>query len=307
MEVIIIFFLLILAVARLLARFLITIKREFKQQKDKQSYAQNQKSQDKQHKEHIRKIKPDERDREHSTSEVNTNTFGNRMTPYVQHIFYFGNHLRLCSRLFFDIESPNDQKLTLYDERKEPIETDTIDGLRKIQSKAFIPLNHFIIYQHWGDGESDDGVPYRLYTALEKSKAENIAKILKCGQVKNFIFICTMFMPGAIRTFTDIMLEGTPHYLDMLGFFWGLSGDDMTDEVENAYDIADAANRLKIKRLSILTAEFDSGCENRLAEGLRGNSTLRRFGVFRNDERNEFPRFPTPIIDAAIRMDKIDS
>jgi hypothetical protein len=77
-----------------------------------------------------------------------------------------------------------------------------------------------------------------------------------------------------------------------------LSGDDITDEPENVDDIAYVANKLNIKRLSILTGAFNEECHDRLAENLKENKSLQYFCVFENDDSEQWPCFPTPKIDA---------
>ncbi len=205
-----------------------------------------------------------------------------------------------CRQPFFDISSPHDQKLTTYDSPIESYyEVDQIEVFEQLQSDKYSPGNEFIIYQQWGPTREDGGRPYFW---LDIPTAERLASGISKGFTKNLILVCTMFEPGSIQRFTNVLISnnslGAPPSLDLLGLFWYFSGDDITDEPENVDDIAYVANKLNIKRLSILTRDFNDECHDRLAENLKENKSLQYFSVFENDDSEQWPRFPTPKIDA---------
>lgn len=208
-----------------------------------------------------------------------------------------------CDKPFFDRTSLNDIKLTTYNDKKlNPVEVDKKSFLELTQTEHFNPWNEFIIYQHWGqDTESTDGIPCRLYKALDKYEADDIAKIIKGGPTRKIILVCTGFMRGSIRQFAETLSADSPHHLEMLGLFWYFSGDDITDEKEDPYDVAYAVNQLKVKRLSILTAEFNKEVEESLAEGISDNKDIKYVGIFQKEETFKWPKFETPNIDAIVQ------
>lgn len=167
-----------------------------------------------------------------------------------------------------------------------------------MQSDKYSPGNEFIIYQQWGPTRADGG---RSYLWLDIPTAERLAEGISKGFTKNLILVCTMFEPGSIQRFADVLVgsnSSASPSLDLLGLFWYFSGDDITDEPENVDDIAYAVNKLNIKRLSILTRVFNDECHGRLAENLKENKSLQYFSVFENDDSEQWPPFPTPEIDA---------
>jgi hypothetical protein len=218
-----------------------------------------------------------------------------------------GNEKPLCRRPWFDPQSFSDQKLTTYRENQQPLEVDSMDSLKITQIDSFSPWNRFVVYQQWGDEALHGG---RYYHWLDKKTAGLVAKTINGGPTKNIIFLCTMFEPGAIRYFADILLNGSSRNeqapIDMLGLFWCFNGASVTDEPENVEDIAYTIDRMQLKRLSILTGHFDNEFENALADRLldKNNTSLEHFGVFQKDDSYQWPRFPTPRMDAMVGMNR---
>ncbi len=210
-----------------------------------------------------------------------------------------------CRQPFFDVSSPHSQKLTTYDSPIESYyEVDQIEVFKQLQSDKYSLGNEFIIFQQWGPTREDGSRPYFW---LDIPTAERLAKGVSKGFTKNLILVCTMFEPGAIRRFTDVLIGSNSlasPSLDLLGLFWYFSGDDITDEPENAEDIAYAVNRLNIRRLSILSGAYDQACHDRLVESLRDNKSLQYFSVFENDDNGQWPRFSTPEIDTIINANR---
>lgn len=204
-----------------------------------------------------------------------------------------------CDKPWFDPNSPHDQKITTYGSNQCPIETDTFEGLRIAQIQGFSPCNDFQLFQHWGDWQKmDDGSRVRPYYALTAERALRAAEIIKGGPARRLILLVTMFMKGALRAFADAM---GPGQLEMMGFFWYFSGDDITDEAENAPDIMYAAKTLDLRRISILTGAFDKTVEKALAEGIMDCPSLEVLEVYRKDGPDyTWPRYQTPLIDAAL-------
>ncbi|XGV96017.1 MAG: hypothetical protein ACAF41_25180 [Leptolyngbya sp. BL-A-14] len=206
---------------------------------------------------------------------------------------------------WFDPRSPHDLKVTTYLEPQDPIEVDTIEHLRLSQSDIYSPRNQFIVYQQWGERLPDGGRPF---LALTVPAATAVAEIIRGGPTRNLILICTTFMPGAIRAFADTLTQNeAPHnapQLEFLGIFWYFSGDDITDEPEHSADVAYAANRLRLKRLSILTGAFNSECEDRLVAGLQQNTALEYFGVFHKTEQYTWQQIPTPKVDELVSANR---
>jgi hypothetical protein len=212
----------------------------------------------------------------------------------------------ICARQpWFDPSSPYDLKVTTYSEPQDPIEVDTIENLRLSQSNLYAPRNQFIVYQQWGERLPEGGRPY---LALTVPAAVAVAEILRGGSTRNLILLCTTFMPGAIRAFVDTLIQNeapdSAPQLEFLGFFWYFSGDDITDEPEHSADVAYAANRLRLKRLTVLTGAFNSECEDLLVAGLQQNTTLEYFGVFHKTEQYTWEQIPTPQVDALVSANR---
>lgn len=212
----------------------------------------------------------------------------------------------ICARQpWFDPSSPYDLKVTTYSEPQDPIEVDTIENLRLSQSNLCAPRNQFIVYQQWGERLPEGGRPY---LALTVPAAVAVAEILRGGSTRNLILLCTTFMPGAIRAFVDTLIQNeapdSAPQLEFLGFFWYFSGDDITDEPEHSADVAYAANRLRLKRLTVLTGAFNSECEDLLVAGLQQNTTLEYFGVFHKTEQYTWEQIPTPQVDALVSANR---
>lgn len=205
-----------------------------------------------------------------------------------------------CDKPWFDPNSSHDQKVTTYGSGQCPIETDSFEGLSTAQFQGFSPCNDFQLFQHWGDWETmEDGSNARPYYALTIERALRAAEIIRGGPARRLILMVTMFMSGAIRSFADAI---GPGQLEMMGFFWYFSGDDITDEAENAPDIMYAARTLGLKRVSILTGAFDRTSEKALAEGVLDCLLLEVLEVYGKDGPNyTWPRYPTPLIDVALR------
>jgi len=79
-----------------------------------------------------------------------------------------------------------------------------------------------------------------------------------------------------------------------------LSGDDLTDTPEVATEVAEAASKLGLRRLAIMTGAWNADCERRLAEGLRGARSLECAGVFHKDDEKTWPLIDTPLVRAAV-------
>lgn len=206
--------------------------------------------------------------------------------------------LGLCQKPWFDPGSEADQKLLLSPKPLVPLEVDTFEGLLRVLQPDLSPTNAAVVYQNWGDSVvAPDGSSARPFKWLSKERASEVGRALKGGPVRTFVFIVTMFGPGALRAFADAL---GPGQLSMLGLFWYLSGDDVTDEEENAADIGYAATTLGVERLSVLTGAFDGGCDERLAAALAGASRLRRCRVFRKDEGNTWPAMAAPKVAAVV-------
>ncbi len=200
----------------------------------------------------------------------------------------------------------NDQKLTTYDDIQKPVEVDSIEYFKLSQSSEFAEYNNFLIYQHQSPLEESDGEMVRYFRWLDKQTAETLANTIKGGPTKKIIMICTMFESGAIKHFADTLLYNSQKNkikssLDMLGLFWYLSMDDITDVADYPKEIAYAVNNLEIKRISILTGEFNDQIENQLVEELKDNNTLEKFMVFQKDDKQEWPIIPTPKIDSLLK------
>ncbi len=216
-----------------------------------------------------------------------------------------GDFRLFCSKPWFNKKSVHDLKVVACDEKQTVVEVDTLEYLELTQHEpAFEKLNNFIIFQHWGpDRYADDGTPCRLYQTLTKPAAKAVAKILKGGPTKRFIFLCAGFTSGSIRLFADTL---GPGQLDMLGLFWYFCGDDITDDLQDSDDVAYAVNHLNLKRISILTGEFNSECEDRLAKGLKDNKTIQYFEIFGKDDKHKYPRFDTPKLDKIMIANRIN-
>lgn len=212
----------------------------------------------------------------------------------------------ICARSpWFDPRSPHDLKVTTYSEPQDPVEVDTIENLRLSQSNLYSPRNQFVVYQQWAERLPEGG---RHYLALTVPAAAAVAEIIRGGATRNLILLCTTFMPGAIRCFVDALTQNeapdSAPQLEFLGLFWYFSGDDITDEPEHSADVAYAANRLRLKRLSVLTGAFNNGCEDLLVSGLQQNTTLEHFGVFHKTEQYTWGQIPTPRVDALVSVNR---
>lgn len=143
---------------------------------------------------------------------------------------------------------------------------DSIKSLRVILSNSVELSDKIVLYQHWGsDIKSKEGIQCRVYSWLDKKTSKKIARIIKKSSIKNIILFFSAIESGSIRVFTDTL---NSHQLDMLGLFWSLSGDNITDSKESISDIVYAVDRLSVKRLSILTGDFDNDCEMKFTEKL---------------------------------------
>lgn len=206
---------------------------------------------------------------------------------------------------WFNPNSPYDQKVTTYLEPQNPVEVDTPNALRFVQSEEFYPRNQFVVYQQWGEEIPDVGRP--LYW-FDLKAATTVAEIIKGGPTRKLILICTTFQPGSIRRFAEEMVQdqskNNGNQLEFLGFFWYFSGDDITDDSDYAAEIAFATNCLSLKRLSILTGAFNNECEDRLFEGLQQNTSLQHFGVFYKSEEYTWQQIPTPKIDELVNNNR---
>ncbi len=211
----------------------------------------------------------------------------------------------LCRKPWFDPRSQADQKVTTYDEPQDPLEVDTLEALKAVQEPRFSPRNRFIVYQQWGAVEPDGSRPYFW---LDKPAAQAVAQAIAGGPARSLILLCTTFQKGAIRQFSDTLSTqkgaGEREPLEMLGFFWYFSGDTIDDEPESADEIAYAANRLNLSRLSLLTGTFSPEIEDRLLRGLKDNVRLKRFGAFGKDESYTWPAFAAPRLEAFVAANR---
>jgi hypothetical protein len=204
-----------------------------------------------------------------------------------------------CAKPWFDPESPHDLKLVFRRRPAWPLEVDCLPGLEAIRGPEYVDASRFVVFQNWGEWTTvGDGSQARPYMALTVEKAEQVGRLVAGGRTRELVLIVTMFMRGALRRLADVV---GPRQLERLGCFWFLSGDDMTDESENADDVAYAVQRLGLTHLSILTGAFDKGCEDRMVEGLRGNRTLKLLKVFRKDDAHTWPEVPLPRMDNVLR------
>ena len=201
-------------------------------------------------------------------------------------------------RPFFDFRSAADQRLTTY-EGMLPLEVDTPEGLARTQDHPFATGADFVVYQNWGPIIRDpQGRPGRTFLWLAEERARELAEHLRGGPTTKLWLVVTMFGPGALRAFADAL---GPGQLEMLGLLWYFSGDDFTDEVENAADVAYLTRTLGLRRLSILTAAWSDACEHRLADALEGYEDLEALGVHEKDDGATWPRIATPRLQALCR------
>lgn len=201
----------------------------------------------------------------------------------------------LCRQPFFDASSTDDQRLTTYAETQKPLETDLTKFLRFIADPRFAPLNEAVAFQQWGP-ETPDGTGgvHRPYFWLDRGTAGTLAEALAESPVRRLILIFTMFEPGALLALaTGLSASRAAPALDMLGLWWALCGDDMTDDPGIAREVAQAAAALGVERLSLLTRAFDGRVEAALAEGFAAAPRLRTVRVFRRDDENRWPAFDT--------------
>jgi hypothetical protein len=205
--------------------------------------------------------------------------------------------LEMCQQFWFNPHSAHDQKLTLHHDNKRPVEVDSLEVLRLAQVEpSFHELNEFVVYQHWGPEVANlNGTTSRLFKGLEDFESEELGKILNGGPTRRLVIVATTFSPNSIRRLAEVLL---PDQLETLGLCWFFSGDSILDRPQDRQDIIFAANRLNIKRLSILTGEFDVECEEILASGLKDNKMLEAVGIFGKDDNQTWPRYPTPRLDA---------
>ena len=213
--------------------------------------------------------------------------------------------LQLCRKPWFNPESPADWKVTANQEPKPFAEVDSPANLLKAQGAEFTPYNRFVIYQQWGP-VPDDGS--RAYFWLSRQAAQELAEIVASGPAQELILVCTTFEPGAIRAFADALAaRRKPEngvVLDTLGLFWYFSGDTAEDSPEILDEAAYAADKLGLNRLSILSGGFPPDAQQRLAAGLKGNTTLKWFGAFSRDEAMTWPDYPMPQIQALISANR---
>jgi len=216
----------------------------------------------------------------------------------------------LCLSPFFDVNAPNDQRLTTYPEPLKPLETDTPKFLKLIAATQFHPINRAIAYQNWGaDVQDASGQMSRPYKWFDRAAADQLSDALAGSMVRQLFLIFTMFEPGALLYFANKLRDkrnaarptsgqgpkpkvGAP-LLDMLGLWWAFSGDDMTDEASIPGEVAKAASILGLERLSLLTREFNGAIESALAEGFKSAPRLKTIRVFRRDDENSWPEIST--------------
>lgn len=213
--------------------------------------------------------------------------------------------VQICRKPWFNPQSASDWKLTGYQEPKPFAEADSPVNLSKLMGAEFEPYNRFVIYQQWGP-EAADGS--RAYFWLNKQSAEELARTIASGHVQSLMLVCTTFEPGALRAFADALAaqrkpDGGPA-LEMLGLAWYFSGDTAEDSPEALDDAAYAANKLGLSRLSLLSGAFPPDAEQRLANGLKGNTTLKWFGAFVRDEAMSWPAFPLPQMEALVSANR---
>lgn len=199
-------------------------------------------------------------------------------------------------RPFFDPSSAADKRLATYGDRCPiPLEVDTPEGFARTQQPPFAAGADFVVYQNWGPTtRGSDGRLGRPFMWLAEERARDLGAALRDGPTTKLWLVVTMFGPGALRAFADAV---GPGQLEMLGLLWYFSGDDFTDEAENAADVAYLARTLGLSRLAILTAAWDAGCEARLAKALEGQDTLEVLRVFEKDDGATWPRVATPLLD----------
>ncbi|MFC1745336.1 hypothetical protein ACFL35_15185 [Candidatus Riflebacteria bacterium] len=207
----------------------------------------------------------------------------------------------LCHSPWFNPDNPNDLRVTNFSENCSPIEVDSIAALQYVMTDFFAPNNGFVIYQQWGE-EQEDGS--RLFFWLDCKTVKLIADIIKGGPTKKLVLLCTTFEPGAIKLLAELLGDDTSSQLEYLGMFWYFSGDDITDAPDIIAEINYAVDRLQLQSLSILTEEFDDRCKNLLFEGLKDNRSLLKFGVYRKNDAQTWPAFPTAKIDEIIKSNR---
>jgi hypothetical protein len=217
--------------------------------------------------------------------------------PDLRHQLRVEGHIQ---RPFYDPNSAPDRRLTTYgDEAPLPLEVDTPAGLARTQELPFSGGADFVVYQNWGQTiRGPAGQLGRSYQWLTEERAQELARMLRGGSTTKLWLVVTMFGPGSLRAFADAL---GPGQIEMLGLLWYFSGDDFTDELENAEDVAHVVRTLDLRRLSILTSAWDDRCEARLAEALAGHEALEFLGVFEKDDEATWPRYATPSLDALCR------
>lgn len=199
----------------------------------------------------------------------------------------------ICQKPWFNCNEPNDQKLTISSEAiTEFYDIDLIDTFETLQNDKYDPKNNFVFYQQWGPVEQGVG---RSYYWLDIKTAERLGKAINAGYVKSLIIICTTFQKDAIRKLADTINSNVS--LDLLGFFWYFSGDSIVDEAEHAMDIGYLAEKVYVKRISILTGEYNNKLDDIFIAGFQRAQSLEKFAVFQVDDEGTWPQIPTPKVD----------
>ncbi len=192
----------------------------------------------------------------------------------------------------FQPESDGDQKLTLQTDPVIPVEVDSLGSLKISQEKRFAPFNEFVVFQHRDEGTPIGAESFpRCGRGLSIDEAREIGMALKGGPTRHLFLGFSAVKEGAIRTLSNALGEGQ---LMGMGFLWIAPGEKIPEMESHLSEIAYAATMLGLGSVTILTTDFDDGCEERLLEGLNLCPSIRRVKVFRIDEVGNRLEIPTP-------------
>ncbi len=176
------------------------------------------------------------------------------------------------------------------------METDDPQVLARIGDPQYAPHHQFVLYQPWR--EPLQGTSKRLLGASMPDMLGPAGQSLKGSPVRHLFLITGGIFRGALAALSQ-GLAG--HSLETLGLVWHFTGDDITDVPTMADEIADCCAACNVQRLSLLTAAMNRQVEQQLANRLAQLPQLLQCQIFEKDRSSSYPRFPTPILEAALR------
>ncbi len=216
---------------------------------------------------------------------------------------------RCDGQAWFDPDSPHDRRVVGLEPAVAAsplargyasVEVDSIEHLRVSAKPETIGGHTTIIFQQWGPPASDGGRPYFW---LDRATASELGATLRRTPARRLMLLFTTVQDGALRILADALIDGRPagdFRMETLALAWYFSGDDITDDDHHVADVAYAATRLQVRRLSVLTGGWNAACDRRLAAELSAATTLESFAVFAKDEAHTWPQLTAPLVDALV-------